>query len=426
MAKATKTILKRLNLRKPEWFLETQKLFNQVAAFYFEVIQAHEEVLALKNKEALTALERLTVKTKDNPEPAMPLPYDVPAMFRRAAINAAIGSARSFYSTLHKHHTKKEKMEAKGKKYNRRPPVPPREWNRNVVFYQGMMKELTLNSVMLKLYTGTSWAWVKLEFRGRSIPEGWATGSPHAVVHKNVIQLHFPVEKKIEKPQKTEKQAQNPDLRICAVDLNMGDRQAVCTILKSDGTEIARKFIEGGDFLQHRRKRLLGKVAVKRSKYGGILPEGTQDNARLWEKIRNIEDYEAHRISRRIVQFAQEHGATVVVFEHLDNLKPEKGRYSKRSNTKRAYWLKGRIYKYTKYKAWESGIITARVNPRNTSKQCSKCGEEVFRHRHGEDPKEYVVGAPLFTCRNGHHGNADLNASRNIGKKLFERYLKAC
>ena len=149
MTKATKTILKRLNLRKPEWFLETQKLFNQVAAFYFEVIQAHGKVLSLKNKDALTALERLTMKTKNNTDPAMPLPYDVPAMFRRAAINAALGSARSFYTTLHRYHTKKEKMEAKGKKYNRRPPVPPRESNRNVVFYQGMLKKLNSNFTFL-------------------------------------------------------------------------------------------------------------------------------------------------------------------------------------------------------------------------------------------------------------------------------------
>ena len=36
------------------WFAATQALFNQVAAFYFEVIQVHEGVLALSNQEALT------------------------------------------------------------------------------------------------------------------------------------------------------------------------------------------------------------------------------------------------------------------------------------------------------------------------------------------------------------------------------------
>ncbi|KLU61473.1 putative transposase DNA-binding domain protein [Peptococcaceae bacterium CEB3] len=425
MAKATKTIIKRLDSRKPEWFQETQQLFNQVAAFYFEVIQAHERVLEQKNKESLRVLEIITVTTKDNPDPIMPLPYEVPAMFRRAAINAALGSARSFYTTLRKYHTKKAQREAKGKKYNRRPPVPPREWNRHTTFYQGMMKGLGEDRILLKLYTGSSWAWVKFEMQGRGIPEGWNTGCPQAIVHKNIIHLHFPVETKIDKPQKVAKQVENPELRICAVDLNLGDRQAVGAILKSDGTEIARRFWKGGDFLQRRRNRLLGKVAVHRSEYGEILPEDVLDNVRLWDKVRNIEDYEAHRLSRRIVEFAQEYGATVIVFEHLVNLKPEKGRYSKRSNTKRAYWLKGRLFKYTRYKAWEKGIITSRVNPRNTSKLCSECGVEVYRHNEGEIPKEYRMGAPLFTCTNGHRGNADLNASRNIGAKLFARY-KAC
>jgi transposase len=34
------------------------------------------------------------------------------------------------------------------------------------------------------------------------------------------------------------------------------------------------------------------------------------------------------------------------------------------------------------------------------------------------------MGAPLFTCPNGHRGNADLNAARNIGQKFFARYKK--
>ena len=69
MAKATTTIRQPLNY-KPEheaWFAANQALFNQVAAFYFSVIQAHELVLALGNQEALTALEHLTHMTKKIP-----------------------------------------------------------------------------------------------------------------------------------------------------------------------------------------------------------------------------------------------------------------------------------------------------------------------------------------------------------------------
>src|SRR5260370_2156884 len=124
MAKATTTIRQVLT-HQPEhsaWFAATQALFNRVAAFYFEVIQAHEGILDLSNKEALTALEKLTHTTESNPTPIMPLcqiQKDIPAYFRRAAINAALGSARSFYSHLAKWRKAKEKAASNGKTFHR-------------------------------------------------------------------------------------------------------------------------------------------------------------------------------------------------------------------------------------------------------------------------------------------------------------------
>src|ERR1051326_1196119 len=102
MAKATTTIRQTLNYKSEHdmWFAANQALFNQIAAFYFSVIQAHELVLELGNQEALTALEHLTHTTKKNPHPVTPLSEiaeDVVSMFRRAAIHAALGVARSFY-----------------------------------------------------------------------------------------------------------------------------------------------------------------------------------------------------------------------------------------------------------------------------------------------------------------------------------------
>src|SRR5438477_9577627 len=126
MAKATMTIKQVLNYQPDHaaWFAANQALFNQVVAFYFEVIQAHEKVIDLPNKEALTALEMLTHTTKKNPTPVMPLSdivEDAPAMFRRAAINAALGSARSFYSHLSKWRSSRKKALAKGDKWTLRP-----------------------------------------------------------------------------------------------------------------------------------------------------------------------------------------------------------------------------------------------------------------------------------------------------------------
>ena len=145
--------------------------------------------------------------------------------------------------------------------------------------------------------------------------------------------------------------------------------------------------------------------------------------ARLFDYIRDVDGDVAHRVSRRIVEFAQEHGATIIVFEHLGHFRPRKGRYSARGNEKRSYWLRGRIFQNTRYKAWEEGIVTCRVSPRDTSRRCACCGELVARHNAGETPVAYRPGAPLFTCPGCQtRGNADRNASVNIGHRLLERY----
>lgn len=93
---STKTMKQAVLVRseQADWFLATQTLFNQVAAFYFEVIQVHPVVLELSGQEVLTALERLTHTTRGNPHPVMPLSQiapQLPTMFRRAAIHAALG-----------------------------------------------------------------------------------------------------------------------------------------------------------------------------------------------------------------------------------------------------------------------------------------------------------------------------------------------
>ena len=126
------------------------------------------------------------------------------------------------------------------------------------------------------------------------------------------------------------------------------------------------------------------------------------------------------------MDFAREHGATILVFEHLGKLKPVRGRYSKRSNEKRAYWLKGRIVKYARYKAWEHGLLTCQVSPAFSSQDCSACGQRpVARYAQGEAPLEYRSGAPLFLCpacfKRGH---ADRNASVNIGFRFLIRSLE--
>jgi hypothetical protein len=236
MAKATTTIRQRLQYegQHADWFAATQALFNRVAAFYFEVIQAHEGLLDLSNKEALTALEKLTHATARHPHPVMPLAElveDMPAMFRRAALHAALGSARPFFTHRKKWQTKKEKATASGKKFHERPPVPPRTWNKSATFYGGMWKDRTSSSLVLKVWTGTCWSWLKCRLTGRELPPGQEPGSPSLVRRADHWCLHTPVERQFDSPPKIEKQVTtNPQTKICAVDLNLDGHIAVCTV----------------------------------------------------------------------------------------------------------------------------------------------------------------------------------------------------
>jgi putative transposase len=369
----------------------------------------------------------LTHATSSHPHPVMPLAEvgeDIPAMFRRAAINAALGSAKSFSGNLKRWCIRKEKMEAKGKKCTDRPPVPPRTWNKSVPFYAGLWRERTANSIVLKVWTGACWSWVKVRISGRELPTGHEIGSPQLIRHGNEWWLHTPVEKAFDAPQKVEEQVKaQTQTKMCAVDLNLGEHIAVCSVQNAEGTILATRFIGGGDAVNGFRKGALGCIARNRRKTGIIAP-GEQDNAARFQKLRNRNDYEAHRISRRIVQFALEEGAGIIVFEHLGSLKPEKGKYSRRGNQKRAYWMKGRIFRYSKYKAWNERIITCRVSPRNTSRVCARCGEKVIRYAQGWHPQDgYTMGAPLVRCPACQmRGHADRNASIVIGQRLFARY----
>jgi TPP-dependent trihydroxycyclohexane-1,2-dione (THcHDO) dehydratase len=75
MAKATTTIVQRLNYEAQHAasLAANQALFNRVVSFYFDAIQAHEQILKLGSMDAMRALEQLTHATDKHPHPVMPL-----------------------------------------------------------------------------------------------------------------------------------------------------------------------------------------------------------------------------------------------------------------------------------------------------------------------------------------------------------------
>lgn len=137
---ATKTIIEQLESKRVEAAIKTGVLYNEAIKFYFELLQDHQSLLELSTKKLLTELERLTVETLTNLNPTFALPWKLPAMFRRSAINSAIGQARSFHSNLERWHKKKDKALARGRKFTERPPQPPKEFHQHPLYYLGMYR----------------------------------------------------------------------------------------------------------------------------------------------------------------------------------------------------------------------------------------------------------------------------------------------
>ena len=83
----------------------------------------------------------------------------------------------------------------------------------------------------------------------------------------------------------------------------------------------------------------------------GIISRGFAKTA--WDSLSAREIEYSRAVSRELVEFANHWRSDVISFEHLGNLQPKRGKYSRRSNQKRAYWLKGKIYEQVKRIAYQ-------------------------------------------------------------------------
>ncbi|HJT56617.1 MAG TPA: transposase [Ktedonobacteraceae bacterium] len=123
---------------------------------------------------------------------------------------------------------------------------------------------------------------------------------------------------------------------------------------------------------------------------------------RLGRKRRNRTRTFAQQAAKQLVQWAPPNA--VLVFEDLHMPQPQKGKIRGRALRRRlSLWQHGAIRQAATNKAEVSGMRVAKVDPRYTSKTCSRCGLRGKRHRH------------VFSCPHcGFTLHADINAARNI------------
>ena len=314
-----------------------------------------------------------------------------------------------------------------------------------MLYYKGMYKDFADGQILLKLYTGKAWSWVKHRYTGRPFPENAEPMSPTIVIKKKKVMLHIPVKEVVE-DSRTAKERVKQHESFVAVALTGSDTLAVCTTIQADGRATAPYFIKGGKALAHRRKQLLGYTkrgtAGKKmthiiendalgvcprglSSYGqaeaGSVPQEHRPNKKYYDKITRLTDHYAHEVSRKIVDYALKQGAKLIV---LPELKESFNQAKKPYLGKSPYDFIGRrIARYVQYKAWQKGLVAMTSKPYYASTRCYHCDAPIAKHNtEYQNPSPNFYGGKNFVCKEGHKGSTALNSARNLGKGFYERF----
>lgn len=125
-------------------------------------------------------------------------------------------------------------------------------------------------------------------------------------------------------------------------------------------------------------------------------------------KLKNLNDFYSHSISRQVINYTIKQGAKMIVLpeyekEHSRILMSKAGNFS-------PIHLSTAIREKIKYKAWQEGLVVVELQQHNISSTCAACGASI--HKKGQN----------FVCKNGHQGNYYLNASWNLGLKCIRGF----
>lgn len=114
-----------------------------------------------------------------------------------------------------------------------------------------------------------------------------------------------------------------------------------------------------------------------------------------------------HTISKQLVAHAKDTKAALVM-EELTHIR-SRTTVRKGQRNKHHSWSFRQLRTFISYKAQRAGVPVVFVDPRNTSRTCSRCGFVEKRNRRSQAE---------FSClRCGHQAHADLNAARNLATR---------
>ena len=347
-------------------------------------------------KKRFNEAEHLVHTTKKN---QAAYPFDeafpkMPSYLRRAAIMQALGYVSSYRT---RYAQWEESGEEKGK------PLLRADTHCIPVFYRDNMYREEEGKTFLKLYSGSDWVWMEVRLKKTDLSylrkywTGKKASAPVLEKRRKKYFLRFSFEESVRLSAR--------DIReqtVCAVDLGI-NTDAVCSIMRADGTVAARRFICLAAE-KDRLDRVLGRIRKKQRENGPKSVRG------LWGYACRLNEEIARGTAREICAFAAEHGADVIVFEHLKMRGKKKGKRRQRLHL----WKKARVQELCMHRAHRMGIRVARVCAKNTSAFAYDGSGKVER-----DKDNYS----LCTFQNGRRYHCDLSASYNIGARYFVREM---
>ena len=358
----------------------------------------------------MQVIENLVHHTKQHPNPKYQdfdeIFYKLPCYFRRAATNAAYGKWSSWRTSYLNWEAERDEAKKNNKRFTKKAPTPQMEHKDYPVFYKGNMFKQSDDGYQIKAFINNDWVWIDVQVKKKTdlVRRGitdWKQCNPKLIKKGSKYFLAFSYEKKIPLHKKNK-----ADVRILAIDLGLTNT-AVCSVMESDGTVLARKFIKQAkekDHLCHLTNQLR---KVQRQ-------TGKASCPRYWNKIKGFQKQMTNDAATQIVQFALEHGVDTIVFENLGKMKIPKGFYGARKlRFKLHYWRKIGLQNKVMEMCHYHGMRLSRVFAGGTSKYAFDGSGEVSRTKRKD----------LCTFSSGKRYHADLNASYNIGARYYLREI---
>ena len=412
---------------------DTIKIYRKALKFYSLVIYCEwDSFKDLTSKERVNLAEKLTHRTKQNPNPSYDFSidfYKYPSYLRRSTISEAIGIVSSYFSNLENYEKDRYNAISNGRKFKKkRPKLNFNHFKCPVLFKDNMFNMLEENKAQIKIYkfnkkskkgnanerssvaqTG-DWIWLNVNLREQDLKYicyntfGQKQMSPTLVKKGKKAYLKFPFEKDV-KLNKTKLKEQ----KVCAIDLGL-NHSAVCSIIDYNGTVSDRLFINQP--LEKDRVNRLLTVIKRKQKYNKQLPKH-------WAKVNSLNLHLVNDTVNKIIKFALKNKVDVLVFEHLNF----KGKKSNRNKAMQLTMWKHRVIaQKLKHNAHKFGMRYSQVNAKNTSALAFDGSGYVKRDEKNASlcvfPSE-ITPKGKVSYRNGKQYNCDLNASYNIGARYF-------